>query len=144
MLKRCSLIAIAMVALLALGMGFADQSNQTVTLKADKTSPTSGRQMYASYCAPCHGTDGRGNGPIAPELKVAPADLTVLSRNNHGKFPDSHIVSVMQNGTELRAHGTREMPVWGPIFGKMDVTNQQDKLLRISNVSRYLETLQVK
>ena len=144
MLKRFSLIAIAMVALLALGMGFANQGNQTVTLKAGKTSPASGKQMYASYCAPCHGADGRGNGPIAPELKVPPADLTVLSRNNHGKFPDSHIVSVLQNGTELRAHGTEEMPVWGPIFGKMDVTNPQDKLLRISNVSRYLETLQVK
>lgn len=142
MLKHLSLLTMA--ALLALGMGFADQSNQTVTLTANKTSPTSGKQMYSSYCAPCHGVDGRGNGPIAPVLKVPPTNLTVLSRNNHGKFPDSHIVTVLQNGTELRAHGTQEMPIWGPIFGKMNVTTPQDKLLRISNVSRYLETLQVK
>jgi len=142
MLKRFSLITMA--ALLALGMGFADQSGKKVTLTASKTAPTSGKQMYLSYCAPCHGVDGRGNGPIAPVLKVPPTDLTTLSRNNHGKFPDSHIVTVLQNGTELRAHGTQEMPVWGPIFGKMDGTNPQDKLLRMSNVSRYLETLQVK
>ncbi len=142
MLKHLSLIAMA--ALLALGMGLADQGNNKITLTANKTSPTSGRQMYTSYCAPCHGTDGRGNGPVAPALKVPPTDLTVLSRNNHGKFPDLHIVTVLQNGSELRAHGNQEMPVWGPIFGKMNVSNPQDKLLRISNVSRYLETLQVK
>jgi mono/diheme cytochrome c family protein len=142
MLKRISFIAMA--ALLALGMGFADQSSQNVTLKADKTSPTSGKQMYSSYCAPCHGVDGRGNGPIAPVLKVPPTDLTLLTRNNNGRFPDAHIVTVLRNGTELRAHGTQEMPIWGPIFGKMNVTNPQEKLLRISNVSRYLETLQVK
>ncbi len=142
MLKRLSLITMA--ALLALGMGFADQNNNKLTLTANKTSPTSGKQMYSSYCAPCHGSDGRGNGPVAPALKVPPTDLTLLTRNNHGKFPDSHIVTVLQNGTDLRAHGNQEMPVWGPIFGKMNTTNPQDKLLRISNVSRYLETLQVK
>ncbi len=142
MLKRLSLITMA--ALLALGVGFADQNNNKLTLTANKTSPTSGKQMYSSYCAPCHGSDGRGNGPVAPALKVPPTDLTLLTRNNHGKFPDSHIVTVLQNGTDLRAHGNQEMPVWGPIFGKMNTTNPQDKLLRISNVSRYLETLQVK
>jgi hypothetical protein len=36
------------------------------------------------------------------------------------------------------------MPVWGPILAKMNVSNPQDKLLRVSNLSRYLETLQVK
>ncbi len=142
MLKRLSLITMA--ALLALGVGFADQNNNKLTLTANKTSPTSGKQMYSSYCAPCHGSDGRGNGPVAPALKVPPTDLTLLTRNNRGKFPDSHIVTVLQNGTDLRAHGNQEMPVWGPIFGKMNTTNPQDKLLRISNVSRYLETLQVK
>jgi hypothetical protein len=50
----------------------------------------------------------------------------------------------LQNGTQISSHGTAEMPVWGPILGKMDQTNSQDRLLRISNLSRYLETLQVK
>jgi mono/diheme cytochrome c family protein len=142
MLKRLSLITAA--ALLALGVGFADQSNQKVTLKADKTSATSGKQMYASYCAPCHGVDGRGHGPVAPALKVAPTDLSLLARNNSGKFPATHIVAVLQNGSALPAHGTALMPVWGPIFGRMNVSNQQERQLRITNVSRYLETLQVK
>jgi mono/diheme cytochrome c family protein len=52
------------------------------------TSPTSGSEMFKEYCASCHGADARGRGPAAPALKASPADLTVLSRNNHGKFPD--------------------------------------------------------
>jgi hypothetical protein len=91
-----------------------------------------------------HGVDGRGHGPVAPALKVAPTDLSLLARNNSGKFPATHIVAVLQNGSALPAHGTALMPVWGPIFGRMNVSNQQERQLRITNVSRYLETLQVK
>jgi mono/diheme cytochrome c family protein len=142
MLKR--LLVTAVAATLAVGMSYADQSNAKVTIPVNRTAATSGRQMYASYCAPCHGTDGRGQGPVASALKTPPTDLTLLSRLNHGKFPDTHIVSVLQNGVDLPSHGTAQMPVWGPILGKMNQTNSQDRLLRVSNLSRYLETLQAK
>lgn len=142
MLKR--LLLTGMAATLAVGMAYAEQTQGKVTIQVNKTSPTSGKQMFSSYCAPCHGMDARGHGPVAPALKTAPTDLTALAKNNNGKFPDTHIVSVLQNGSTLPAHGTAEMPVWGPILGKMNVTNPQDKTLRISNLSRYLETLQVK
>ena len=142
MLNR--LLVIAVAATLATGMSYADQSQSKVTIPVTKTSATSGKLMYSNYCAPCHGVDGRGQGPVASALKTPPTDLTVLSRNNHGKFPDTHIVSVLQSGAEIPSHGTAEMPVWGPILGKMSQTNPQDRLLRISNLSRYLETLQVK
>ena len=142
MLKR--LLITTMGVIVAASIAYASQNSVKVTLPVGKTSPTSGQQMYASYCAPCHGVDGRGHGPVAPALKILPADLTVLSRSNRGRFPDTHVVSVLQNGSELSAHGTVLMPVWGPIFGKMNSTNQQEKQLRISNLSRYLETLQVK
>jgi len=125
-------------------MCYADQSTSKVTIPVTKTAANSGKQMYASYCAPCHGVDGKGQGPVAPALKSPPTDLTVLSRNNHGKFPDTHIVTVLQNGSSIPAHGTAEMPAWGPILGKMNQTNPQDRLLRISNLSRYLDTIQVK
>jgi mono/diheme cytochrome c family protein len=142
MLNR--LLVIAVAATLATGMSYADQSQSKVTIPVTKTSATSGKLMYSNYCAPCHGVDGRGQGPVASALKTPPSDLTVLSRNNHGKFPDTHIVSVLQNGVEIPSHGSAEMPVWGPILGKMNTANPQDRLLRISNLSRYLESLQVK
>jgi mono/diheme cytochrome c family protein len=133
-----------MFAALAVGMSYADQSKAKVIIPVNKTQATSGKQMYVNYCAPCHGVDGRGNGPVAAALKTPPTDLTVLSKNNHGKFPDTHIVSVLQNGSDIPSHGTADMPVWGPILGKMNQTNPQDRLLRVSNLSRYLETLQAK
>lgn len=139
-----SLLVTAMAALVAVSLGFADQTQSKLVIPVNKTAPTNGKQMYTSYCAPCHGTDGRGNGPAAGALKAQPTDLTVLSRNNHGKFPDTHVVAVLQFGSEIQAHGSASMPVWGPILGNMNRTNAQEKQLRISNLSRYLETIQAR
>lgn len=142
MLKR--LLFIAMGASLALTMGNADPSRGKLIIPVNKTSPTDGKQMYTSYCAPCHGVDGRGHGPAADALKTPPTDLTRLAKANHGKYPDTHIVSVVRFGVEVNAHGSAQMPVWGPIFGTMSKVNPQEKELRTSNLARYLETLQVK
>jgi mono/diheme cytochrome c family protein len=138
------LLVIAMTAALATGIAYANQPTAKVTIPVNRTAPTSGKQMYTSYCAPCHGVDGRGNGTYAPVLKATPTDLTVLTKNNHGKYPDSHVAAVLLNGIEIPSHGTPQMPVWGPILGKMSQGNTQDRLLRISNLSRYVESLQVK
>lgn len=121
----------------------APETNKVV-IPVTKTAATSGKQMYTSYCAPCHGSDGKGVGPAAQALKTPPTDLTLLSKNNGGKFPGQHIVTVLEFGSELPSHGSAQMPVWGPILGKMNVANPQDKQMRISNLSRYLESIQVK
>ena len=141
---RQHLLLTALAAVFAASMGYANQSSVRVVIPVNKTTPTSGKLMYTNYCASCHGIDGRGHGPVATELKMPPTDLTMQSRNNRGKFPDTHIVTVLQFGAEIPAHGSAEMPVWGPILGKMNVSNPQDRLLRISNLSRYLETIQAK
>jgi len=142
MLKRLLVIAVALT--FAVGMGYADRSKTKVTIPVNKTAPTSGSQMYASYCAPCHGLDGRGHGAVAAALRRSPTDLTALARSNQGRFPDTHIVTVLQNGVDVPAHGAAEMPVWGPILGKMDQAHTQDRMLRISNLSRYLESIQAR
>lgn len=142
MLKQ--ILVTALAATFAVGFSNADQSKTKVTIPVNKTAPTSGKQMYSSYCAPCHGVDGRGQGPVASALKAPPTDLTALTKNNRGKFPDTHIVTVLENGTLIPSHGTPDMPVWGPILGKMNQATPQDRMLRISNLSRYLETLQAK
>jgi mono/diheme cytochrome c family protein len=126
------------------GVGFATQPNSKVTIPVNKTSATSGKEMFTSYCAPCHGVDGRGHGSVASSLKTAPPDLTVLSKNNHGVFPDTHIATVLDFGVVVPSHGTAEMPVWGPILGKMNTANVLDKQLRISNLDRYIQGMQAK
>ncbi len=89
MLKKILLTATAMAfaaTVFAAGAGGADQSKgSAVTIPAPRTAPVSGKQMYASYCAPCHGVNGKGDGPVSAALKANPTDLTVLSRNNNGQ-----------------------------------------------------------
>jgi len=146
MLKNLTFIALTAVA--AVGIGYANQSTPDhVVVKVTKVPANDGRQMYVSYCAPCHGLDGRGQGPVAPALKRQPTNLALLSKNNGGKFPASHVVSILQFGSANPAHGTAEMPVWGHRFAEMDATlmPQSDvRMLRISNLSAYLRSLQEK
>ena len=136
-----SLLVTAAVAALAVSLSFADESSKVV-IPVGKMPPNNGKQMYNNYCAPCHGTDGKGAGPAASALKARPTDLTQLTKNNNGKFPDTHIVAILDFGSEVPAHGSATMPIWGPILGTMNRTNAQDKQLRISNLTRYLQTIQ--
>jgi mono/diheme cytochrome c family protein len=108
------------------------------------TALNSGPEMFNAYCAVCHGKDGKGNGPAAPEFKTPPSDLTVLTANNKGKFPADHVAQVIENGAgKTRAHGTRDMPMWGPAFRSLSETPPQTRL-RIYNLSKYIESLQGK
>jgi mono/diheme cytochrome c family protein len=140
------LFTIALAAAVAAGIGYADQSSGKVVVPVSKTPANNGKQMYKSYCASCHGEYGKGNGPVAPALKQQPADLSVLSKNNGGKFPSEHVAAVLDFGADTLAHGNSIMPVWGPILSKMDSSDPQVniKALRISNLSRYIESLQQK
>jgi mono/diheme cytochrome c family protein len=138
------LLITAIVAALAAGTGHADQSSSKVILQVGKTAPSNGKQMYVGYCAPCHGVDGRGKGPVASALRTPPTDLTILRKSNHGKFPDTRVVTMLEFGAEIPSHGSIEMPIWGPILGKMDMSNDQERVLRISNLSRYLDSIQTR
>lgn len=109
-----------------------------------QTSPVSGKEMYTQYCASCHGKDGKGDGPAASALKAAPTDLTQLSRKHDGKFPGDSVASTLRFGGHLPAHGSSEMPVWGPLFQSLDKYHDAVVQQRISNVVSYLQSLQAK
>ena len=47
------------------------------------------------YCAPCHGYDGKGSGPVAGTLKTTPPDLTELATRNGGAFPADRIAAFL-------------------------------------------------
>jgi mono/diheme cytochrome c family protein len=100
-----------------------------------------GRDSFELYCAPCHGSDARGQGPVAPVLKTAPPDLTQMARRNGGEFPADRVRAyVTGTGRTLPAHGPAEMPIWGPLFRafETDVRVQE----RIKNLVQYLASLQ--
>jgi mono/diheme cytochrome c family protein len=111
---------------------------------AAATSPASGKEMFMSYCASCHGKNAKGDGPAAGALKQAPADLTALAKLNGGKYPSDLVTSVLRGQTKLMAHGDQEMPVWGPVFWKMSQGHEEQVQMRIANLNRYIESLQAK
>lgn len=108
------------------------------------TDPSSGKEMYNAYCASCHGVDGKGDGPAAPALKTPPSDLTTLAAKNGGKFPGAHIAIEIQAGPMTAAHGSKEMPVWGPIFMTFAGHSAAQTQLRVTNLTKYLESIQAK
>lgn len=77
-----------------------------------------GKGEYEAACAVCHGFDGKGNGPMAAQLTVRTPDLSVLAKNNQGVFPFDRVYQVIDGRREVKAHGTREMPIWGQAFNR--------------------------
>jgi len=108
------------------------------------TSPTSGKDMFVNYCAVCHGKDAKGDGPAASALKTAPADLTTLTKRNGGKFPSAHVSSTILGDRDLPAHGSREMPIWGPPLRSLDAHGDLVVRQRIVSLTEYLKSLQEK
>jgi mono/diheme cytochrome c family protein len=74
-----------------------------------------GKQEYNANCASCHGLGGKGDGPMAAQLRTAPSDLTQLAKKNRGVLPVSRLYEVIE-GSNVPSHGTREMPVWDREF----------------------------
>jgi mono/diheme cytochrome c family protein len=145
--KTIGLIFIALIVLTcAVVAQDQTQDQQKVIQHANikPTSPASGQEMYTSYCAVCHGTDGKGAGPAASALKVPPTDLTTLSKNNGGKFPAMKVMATISGQSVVPAHGSREMPVWGSLFWNMSHGHEGEVQQRESNLTKYIESLQAK
>ena len=111
---------------------------------APYTSPSSGKGMFDAYCASCHGLDAKGDGPAASALKMPTTNLTSLSVKNGGTFPSARVAAVIQGDAVALAHGSKDMPVWGPIFMSIGGHSKSEVQLRIRNLTNYLESLQVK
>src|SRR5208282_2229771 len=94
--------------------GIAAAQSGTKTEPAANAEPLSGKQLYGSYCALCHGSDGKGGGPFATQLKAWPPDLTQLAKKNNGVFPEMHVEEAVDGEFGKPARGTKEMPIWGP------------------------------
>jgi mono/diheme cytochrome c family protein len=100
--------------------------------------------MYRAYCAACHGADGKGDGPASEALKSRPLDLTDLARRNAGKFPELRVFGTINGDLHVTAHGSKDMPTWGVVFGQMDGADVARVKLRIRNLTKYIESLQAK
>jgi mono/diheme cytochrome c family protein len=108
-----------------------------------------GQADFTTYCAACHGVDGRGDGTVAEYLTIDAADLTQLKKKNGGLFPGERIAGVIDGRAQVKVHGPRDMPVWGDWFkfeaesskngkGVSDVVVHE----RIASLVHYIESIQ--
>ncbi len=103
-----------------------------------------GPALYLAYCAVCHGAKGSGGGPMATALKVAVPDLTRIAERNHGAYPAARVERIISGEEQLPGgHGTRAMPVWGPIFSQI-AWDQDLGRVRIHNLATYISRLQIR
>ena len=105
--------------------------------------PLEGAKIFRNYCASCHGVSRNGDGPVAPALKTKVPQLTTLTKRNGGRFPADRVRSIIAGDEVPISHGSREMPVWGPIFHRIEY-DQDLGYVRLQNVTEYLNTIQQK
>lgn len=137
------------VALVALAVAFAilGADGQPVIKKVppSRTSAASGAQMYDTYCATCHGKDGKGGGPAASALKVPVPDITRMAADNNGVFPELRVYGSIKGDPVMpAAHGSKDMPVWGDVFQSMTRGDNSIEQMRIANLTAYIKGLQAK
>ena len=124
----------------------AQQSARTVQGKTLKivplvrTNPSSGAEMYQSYCASCHGTYGKGNGPAADFLKTPPPDLTQLTKQNQGKYPVYRVLATLK-GRNVHQEAALNMPDWTRLFHSLNLDRAITDM-RVQTLTTYVESMQ--
>jgi mono/diheme cytochrome c family protein len=108
-------------------------------------SPTGRRATYQTYCAVCHGVDGKGDGVLTDRLRVAPPDLTLLARRNKGSFPKDMVYRIVDGRSPVKGHGGPDMPVWGDAFKEPGEQYSEDRVrAKIEGLVEYLASIQVR
>jgi mono/diheme cytochrome c family protein len=103
---------------------------------------TDGKAIYVQYCASCHGTKGDGKGPMAPVLTTPPTNLRLLSQKYGNPLPAEQIARFIDGRSDVKAHGPRDMPVWGERFNAQSNGNESDTGTRIAKLVAYLQSIQ--
>jgi len=115
-----------------------------VRAEVDKEAAARGRVTYRIYCMNCHGPLAKGDGKLAPILKVKIADLTQITAKNGGTFPEEKMHEVVDGRKEVAAHGLREMPIWGDAFQTPEQGGDQEAKAKakIRDLIEFLKSIQ--
>jgi mono/diheme cytochrome c family protein len=138
---RTRILNTLLVTVIAGGVLTAQEKPTIKTVPLEPTSPVSGKEMFAAYCAACHGPNGRGDGPAAAALKKQPPDLTRLASTNGGKYPELQVIQTL-SAREVQSHGSQEMPVWGVLLKSVSKRDNEVVRMRVQNLASYIKTLQ--
>jgi mono/diheme cytochrome c family protein len=120
-------------------LGFLLLAGSVVIAEADDIAM--GRQIYLQRCASCHGLTGEGDGPVAPALNTPPANLRRLSERFGNPLPEDQIARFIDGRAEVKAHGPRDMPVWGARF-YAETHKERAVHALIAELVAYLQSIQ--
>jgi len=138
---RSMVFASAVIVLIcAFGLVPAPSQNKTESLTVVAVD---GGEIFRNHCAVCHGKDGRGRGSATIALKGSVPDLTEIAKRNGGVFPAGQVKAVIAGTDERLVHGSREMPIWGPIFHNFE-WDQDLGEVRLENETDYIRSIQQK
>jgi len=144
-LKLISLAVLMVISVCAAAQQAPEQKAPEIKhVPIARTPANSGKEMFSSYCAVCHGKDGEGNGPAASAMKNPPTGLTLLAQKSGGKYPSQHVAAVIGGQASTPSHGSEDMPVWGPLFSSISQGHTAQVQQRINNLVEYVGTLQAK
>jgi mono/diheme cytochrome c family protein len=131
-------------ALLASPQAKPDQTPPNVKrVAAQPIQSVEGKANFEAYCAVCHGKAGKGDGPAAPAMKTPVADLTMIAKKNGGKFNPVQVADIIKGADrEMSSHGSKDMPIWGPVFRSFSA-DENITTLRVNNLVDYLKSIQV-
>jgi mono/diheme cytochrome c family protein len=140
--RRIALAPPARVALALVGLCLAAAPLAAQTLPP---AATTGTYLFQTYCASCHGTSARGDGPLADALRKRPADLTQIAQRSKGVFPSELVYRIIDGRQPVKGHGGPDMPVWGDVFSRTSGGADEASITtRIEALVRYLEGLQAR
>ncbi len=139
-------LLVALLFLPLLGVLCSAQQVRIKRVPIKEVSPVSGQEMYVNYCAQCHGQSAKGDGPVTFAVNADPPDLTLLTKNHQGKFPEMYVAGVISGDQWLPAHGSKDMPMWGSLFRSLHggASSPAEVHQRIHNLTDYVASLQEK
>jgi mono/diheme cytochrome c family protein len=139
---RASLVCSAAgLLMLALTGAPADAQPTIKQGTAPRIQSVEGVDTFNAYCVSCHGVNAKGDGPAAMALKKVPADLTTIAKRNGGRFSVSDVEGVIMGTSVMASHGSRDMPIWGPVFHALAPDTAFVKL-RVANLVGYMKSIQ--
>ena len=106
-----------------------------------------GRALFMENCAVCHGSDAKGEGPMARALENAPPDLTLIALRNGGTFPTVNVLSTIDGYTKTTPSGPN-MPEFGALLeGDLVPLDTGDGILtptprKLVALLEYIESIQ--
>ena len=140
-LRNSGIIVLAMAGVAI--FGFAQKATKSGSVTAS-TNAAAGRETFQKFCASCHGTYAKGDGPAARALNPPPSDLTTLALRHEGRYPSGYVGAILMFGRNFAPHGADDMPVWGSRFAGLDPTHDPTGQHHVDDVVAYLASLQAK